>query len=246
MFRDTEIPPTSPYVAYLEDSRKPVVSLYFTLPFFLLYHGGVYLMGTYSDIPWHNGADVILTKGLHYFGFAGPLVSMGLVTLFLLLWQQIEGTSWYFRSGTLGLMWLESLVLALPPFFLGALLRRVLLSHGLAPRWYENLILSLGAGVYEEFLFRVLLMGILYQLCKRLFDLQGLFLYATVVLTQAILFSLFHYLPGSTESFKLEAFAFRTLAGVYFAYIYYERGFGIAAGSHAFYDVIAVMLNAFR
>jgi hypothetical protein len=44
----------------------------------------------------------------------------------------------------------------------------------------------------------------------------------------------------------LRAFAFRTAAGVYFAYLYSERGFGITAGSHAFYDIFAVTLNAFR
>jgi len=41
----------------------------------------------------------------------------------------------------------------------------------------------------------------------------------------------------------LSKFLFRMLAGVYFAVLYALRGFGIAAGTHAFYDILAAMLN---
>ena len=44
--------------------------------------------------------------------------------------------------------------------------------------------------------------------------------------------------------FTVREFVFRTLAGVYFACLFAMRGFGITAGTHAFYDIIAVLVNA--
>ena len=41
-----------------------------------------------------------------------------------------------------------------------------------------------------------------------------------------------------TEVFDAYVFLFRTLAGVYFAVLFQLRGFGIAVGAHACYDVL--------
>jgi hypothetical protein len=70
------------------------------------------------------------------------------------------------------------------------------------------------------------------------------------VIISSVLFSLHHhfvFLNGqfaSSEIFRIMPFAFRTIAGVFFAIIFAVRGFGIAAGTHAFYDIIATLLNA--
>ncbi|HEY5504035.1 MAG TPA: hypothetical protein VIK28_02670, partial [Sedimentisphaerales bacterium] len=46
------------------------------------------------------------------------------------------------------------------------------------------------------------------------------------------------------DLFDWAKFAFRTTAGVYFAALFAIRGFGITAGTHAFYDIIATLINA--
>ena len=241
-------PPSSPYKAYLENSCSPMTGLVFALPFVILYHIGVWMIRESGEPPWANGADILLAKWLYALGIGGPMISLLFLIIVLLIAQQISGRPWRWRSGTLGLMLLESVVFALPPFLLGNLVGRALMAAGAgaAKPLFVNLILSLGAGVYEEFLFRMLLMGLFFLVLQRLFPRSSGLVYFVAVLSQAVLFSLFHYLPGSNEVFVFPVFAFRTLAGIYFAYIYQERGFGIAAGSHALYDVIAVMLNAFR
>lgn len=105
--------------------------------------------------------------------------------------------------------------------------------------------LSCGAGVYEEFLFRLVLMGGLALLVRLLFGLRkGALAFTICALGQALLFSAFHHLPGSEDAFEMGKFAFRTAAGVYFAYLYWERGFGIAAGAHAGYDLFTVAAAA--
>jgi hypothetical protein len=49
---------------------------------------------------------------------------------------------------------------------------------------------------------------------------------------------------NSADAFDWTKFLFRTLAGVYFAVVFAMRGFGITAGTHAFYDVMATVMNA--
>jgi membrane protease YdiL (CAAX protease family) len=69
------------------------------------------------------------------------------------------------------------------------------------------------------------------------------------VLVSAALFSAYHHVDFFTGElyqrapFSWAQFSFRTIAGVYFAVIYAARGFGITAGTHAFYDVIATFIN---
>ena len=109
-------------------------------------------------------------------------------------------------------------------------------------RFLADVSLCSGAGVYEEFLFRMLLLGLLLWGFRWWMGpgRPGTFLWP--VLLQALLFAAFHHLPGSEEPLVWSVFAFRVVAGVYFAYLYLERGFGIAAGAHAGYDLIAIAL----
>ncbi len=227
------------------------------MPLFAMYHLGVWLIREVGKVPWANGADILIARVMHVLGIGGPVISLLVVFVTFLFVHQLKGYAWKFpRAGTLSLMVFESALFALPPFMLGKLVN-TLLSVGAGEQipFYANIVLACGAGVYEEFVFRFLLMGIFFLVFPRLFGLRDARLYVAAVLVQAVVFALFHHLPGSAEALSweyvrtgvfLRAFAFRTLAGVYFAYLYQERGFGIAAGSHALYDVVAITLSAFR
>ena len=110
-----------------------------------------------------------------------------------------------------------------------------------------NIVTGIGAGIYEELVFRLLLicgLMIAFQ------DLAGLSHKHSIILSVAIssaLFSAHHHIdlltgePSST--FSLAAFIFRTFAGVYFAILFAIRGFGITSGTHAFYNIIATCIN---
>ena len=104
-----------------------------------------------------------------------------------------------------------------------------------------QLMVSLGAGIYEELLFRVLVVGTLAWLAKRVFGwgpvAAGLF--ATIL--GALVFSLFHYIGPYGDAFRLSSFAFRAIAGVLFSGLYLTRGFGITAWTHALYDVLVTI-----
>ena len=57
----------------------------------------------------------------------------------------------------------------------------------------------------------------------------------------AFIFSLFHYFGPLGDRFQLASFTFRFVAGIVLAAIYRFRGFGVAAYTHALYDVLVVL-----
>ena len=113
-----------------------------------------------------------------------------------------------------------------------------------------GIVTGLGAGIYEELVFRLILICLLmlfFQDVLRLTRRNSLIL---SVLISAALFSAHHHVVfveghfSRTADFKWTEFGFRTIAGVYFAILFAIRGFAITAGTHAFYDIIATILNA--
>ena len=100
-----------------------------------------------------------------------------------------------------------------------------------------QVVLSLGAGIYEELLFRVLLTGTLLAAGKALFGWRAGVAGTVAVLVSALIFAAFHYVGPYGDRLELASFTFRALAGVWFSALYVLRGFGITAWTHALYDV---------
>jgi hypothetical protein len=119
------------------------------------------------------------------------------------------------------------------------------------PRLVVDIVTGIGAGIYEELVFRLILICLLMLLLE---DLSGMSRPKSVILAvviSAALFSAHHHIFfvngrfGAGEVFSMGRFMFRALAGVYFAVLFAVRGFGVTAGTHAFYNIIAAVLNAF-
>jgi hypothetical protein len=104
-----------------------------------------------------------------------------------------------------------------------------------------QLMISLGAGIYEELLFRVLLVSGLVLVGTRVFRWSSTQAGILAVLLGAGIFSAFHYLGPYGEPFALASFTFRTVAGLLFSTLYILRGFGITAWTHALYDVFLAL-----
>jgi len=113
-----------------------------------------------------------------------------------------------------------------------------------------NIVTGIGAGIYEELVFRLILICILMLLLQDALGLNHLNSIVLSVLISAALFSAHHHVdfisgqPNATDPFNWTRFAFRTIAGIYFAVLFAIRGFGITAGTHAFYNIIAVSITA--
>jgi hypothetical protein len=113
-----------------------------------------------------------------------------------------------------------------------------------------NIITGIGAGIYEELVFRLVLICILMLLFQDALKLSHANAIVLSVLISAALFSAHHHIDfftgrlNSVDPFNLTKFVFRTIAGIYFAALFAVRGFGITAGTHAFYNIIAVSITA--
>ena len=113
-----------------------------------------------------------------------------------------------------------------------------------------SIVTGIGAGIYEELVFRLILICFLMLLFQDVLGLSRKSSIVLSVLVSAGLFSAHHHIVfvngqlALSAAFSWTEFGFRTIAGVYFAVLFAIRGFGITAGTHAFYDIIATSINA--
>jgi hypothetical protein len=252
--------------SYWALARAPRYSLVFALPLLVAYELLAAALGDAHGVGVRNGADVWLkTPFVALLGPRGPAAFGALVVggAALLVWRDVRRARDGVRLGVLARMLAESAALAVVcGAAVGAATARLLqaLPRGLAlagaagappadsplarlggPR---ELMLSLGAGLYEELLFRVVLVGALGALARRALGLGPAPAGAVAVLGGATLFALAHHVGAYGEPFTLAAFTFRALAGLFFSALYVLRGFGIAAWTHALYDVGVLVLGA--
>src|SRR5439155_157483 len=82
------------------------------------------------------------------------------------------------------------------------------------------LLFSLGAGIYEELLFRVLLVGALAAAARGLLGWRPLTAGIAATLAGAAIFSAFHYIGPYGDRWQLYSFAFRMVAGLFFSALY--------------------------
>lgn len=226
--------------SYWRISRTPLTSLVFTMPLVLAYEGGVLLMGRSSP---RNNADVWLRQLLDAAGFGAYFLLPALTVLGLLAWHHVEHDRWRFRPGILAGMAVESLLWAAVLVGLARLQGRwwplAAALDGEGP--FARLVAFCGAGLYEEVLFRLLLLPALAWLAAQLGCSTAAAAFWGVVASSA-LFSLAHYVGPLGDVFTLYSFTFRFLAGLFFAILFVARGFGIAAGTHAVYDILVGLL----
>jgi membrane protease YdiL (CAAX protease family) len=154
----------------------------------------------------------------------------------------LTGESWRLDPVTPAIMAAESVVLTIPAIIFGVLIAGGAAATSISPTEVAELSLgsrlaiSIGAGLYEELLFRMLLIAVVHTLLVDVGKLSTWTGALIAVVISAVAFAWYHPLSGFTEAF------FFFVAGLYFGAIYVVRGFGIVVGVHAFYDVIVVTL----
>src|SRR5213595_1438249 len=240
---------TAPFSApssYWQASRAPRYSLSFALPLLLFYQVLAVLLA-HDTRSVRNGADVILQSlFVAVAGSWGPLVFMVcLIGVGLWLVARDLRKNSRLRATIFCGMLAEAVMLALLfGFLVGGVTNGVLgglqilarPAGGDLDRW-TRLMLSLGAGIYEELLFRVLLVGALAAAARALLGWRPV----AAGLIGAAIFSAFHYIGPYGDRLQVYSFVFRMVAGLFFSALYLTRGFGITAWTHALYDALLVM-----
>lgn len=234
--------------SYWQTSKTHRYSLLFALPLLAVYEALAALLPHDARGEIRNGADVLLREA--FYALAGPRGGMlfGVCLIGGSLWlvgRDIRARGFPTRGAVFAGMAAESALLAFGfGFVVAAVTARVLglLAAGAgggvdAMPLGTRLMVSLGAGLYEELLFRVILVAAIGQLCRRLLGLSVEVAGVIAVVVGATIFSAFHYIGPYGDPFEMRSFVFRLVAGLFFSALYLLRGFGITAWTHALYDV---------
>lgn len=221
-----------------------MASLVFIAPLLVTYEAGLLVLGRFAV---QNGADVWLRSLLKFLGFGQYFLLPILTVCILLGWHYTTRQPWRISRGLLSAMAGECLALAICLCLLVQLQGLLFQIAAEASRTDFFTTISegvgraigfLGAGIYEELLFRLIMLSLLAWGLKRLGMKDGKCMAIAVLLT-SLLFSTAHYVGEYGEELDCFSFLFRFLAGIFFSVLFVYRGFGIAAGAHAGYNILA-------
>ena len=213
------------------------------MPLFLLYEVGIFLISSRDIDQLRNGADVLMRQVLESFGiygmygFGGTFL-IGFLIAFIRQKKNLRTSE--IESRFLLIMFFESIIWAT---LLVIMMIKIptFLSLSNEDHLIQQVVLAIGAGIYEEFVFRVLLisgLAILFGLIFNWGEFGKTFL--SVIISSAI-FSIFHFFGSYGDVFSFSLFFARFFAGIFLAMIYIFRGFGITAYAHSIYDLFVLV-----
>jgi len=246
---------------YWQASRAPRYSVLFALPLLILYQVLAFIVPPGpGGVDVRNKADILLQAVFVWLAGAwGPRVFM-LCLIGVGAWliaKDMRAHPGKLSPAVLGGMLVESLLLSLifgivvsgltvallgappPPLAVG-----VAGGSGLSQAHLGRdtmLMLSIGAGLYEELLFRVVLVGLIAWTAHNVLGWRPLVAGIAATVLGALIFSAFHYIVPLGDRLDVYSFVFRTIAGLFFSALYLTRGFGITAWTHALYDVFLLL-----
>jgi len=223
---------------YYKRTKSPFYSFLYILPLFILYELGISFISS-DDLPTvRNGADVLLRNMLAKLGITGVygvaiVLLIGVIIGYFINKGKFKTLP--IRSSYFILMIIESVLWSM---ILGVVLAQgqLLLSKESSNLIFQQVVLSIGSGLFEEFLFRVLLVSGVALIISLFFKKYWTKMSIAVVVGAAI-FSYFHFVGEFASDFSVDLFLIRFLAGILLGYIYVLRGFGIAAYTHSFYNL---------
>ena len=222
---------------FLREGSGPWADLALTLPVFVGYHLGV------AFLPVRNAADVVtreltLLAENSLFEYIGLTLGIGAAFAFVLL---MAGRGHTMRASRFVFVGIEGIAYAIAMRLAGQyVVSRLALAAGIPEGKFSALVMSLGAGFYEEIAFRVGLFGLGLRLVLGLIGSTSRFNRALVAfgwaLASSVAFSAWHYVGDLGEPFEMRSFVFRSVCGLAFTAIYAFRGFAPAVWTHTIYD----------
>jgi len=250
---------------YFTLSKQPLQILLFLTPLIALYAIGTWYYGTDPQ----TGAVITisayerLVDFYAIFGVTGLYLPGITLIIVFLVWHFLKHDSWQLHPGVPLVMWVESWILALPLLVTDQVLTRLGSSNALiritalAPAftglaltgtladypWQTRLVLGIGAGLYEELLFRMVGIALFHFILVDIFRLKNTLGITLAIILSALAFTIYHDLsPGSTDTLNLQLAFFYFICGLYFGALFVVRGFGVAVGTHAAYDILVIVI----
>lgn len=224
---------------------RPLDSLLFLLPLIVLYEVASLIAGGDGI---HAGAERVVAFQLlrvffDLFGVTGFLMPGLAVVAILVATQFFSKQPWRLDKKAAAVMYVEAALWALPLIALNHFTQMAAFDWP-AQSLAANIALCIGAGIYEELVFRLALISFIVMIGADLLRFPQSSTLVAAVLIAAGLFALHHHPPLGSEPFEAFRFTFRALAGVYLGTIFVYRGYGPAAGAHIAYNLLIVALGA--
>jgi hypothetical protein len=226
------------------------VELALTLPIFIAYQLGVVFLNV------RNGADIVTSHILEWvhgdrITYLELTAGIGLATVAAFA---VLGRGQALRPGKLVQIAIEGAVYAIAmgtttSWIVGKLFAGPRADVITSP--LTGLIMSFGAGFYEEIAFRVILFGVGAKVLAWLLlrervglvrgpsslSVGGIVLVAVWAVVSAAIFSGMHYVGALGDAFDARSFVARGVLGLALTLVYVTRGFAAAVWTHALYDV---------
>lgn len=237
--------------SYYASTRHPWACFLFLVPLFAFYELGILWIGGPNPESVRNGADIWLRWFLERYGFgqlwAAPLLVLGLFLIRTVLERKDRPQK---TLSTFSGMLFESVCYAFLLWGISRNFRPLMELTGLPLNQIQfktvqaaQLVTFVGAGIYEEVLFRLGLFSLSVLLLK-LVLFPGPIAVPLAAVFSSVVFAAAHHVGPYGEPIHSPVFLFRAIAGLYFTAIYVARGFGIAVGAHAGYDIlVGVVVN---
>ena len=230
-------------MSYFIQTRSSFYSFLFTIPLFFIYEVGILFLSKDDILVVRNGADFLMRSILESFGIfglygLGAIFLIGFIITYIYFFNDKSNKS--IRADYLFIMIFESVCWALILYFLLSKFMLVLMNP-IGKTITQQVTLAVGAGIYEEFLFRVMLISGLTGIIGFVFLWSEKARKAAALIIAAGIFSAFHFMGDYGDYFSMELFLLRFFAGIVLGVLYIARGFGITAYAHSIYDLIVLI-----
>ncbi|HEX2879253.1 MAG TPA: CPBP family glutamic-type intramembrane protease [Polyangiaceae bacterium] len=228
--------------ALKKTASTPWTDLGLTLPIFVIYHLGVVWLPQRNAADWVTFQLVQLANN-DVWAYAGLTLAIALVYVGV-LW--LAGRGQTLRWDRFTWLFTEAVTYAVAMRIIAAyVVGRVLMMPAEPMGLIPSVIMSLGAGFYEEAAFRVVLFGFGLKLLNFILQAGALKKSAVAVgwaVVCALVFSGWHHFGELGDPFDLKTFLFRAVCGLVFTLIYAFRGFAPVVWTHALYDLWVLLL----
>ncbi|MCC6660361.1 MAG: CPBP family intramembrane metalloprotease [Phycisphaerales bacterium] len=237
--------------AYAELSRRPLHVLAFLLPLLAAYEIGSVL---FLRDPGTGAAQTIRARALlqdffEVFGAVGLYLPGALLVVILVTWHVMRRDPWRVRPGVLGGMLVESLLWTTPLLAFAVFMQSLgnstpaaAAADGLmAMPAGSRLLVSIGAGLYEELLFRLIGITVLHMVLVDVCRVRTLTGSVLAVGLSALAFAMYHDLSSERAGIEWGLAVFYFGSGAYFGGLFLMRGFGVVVAVHALYDALVLV-----
>lgn len=237
-----------PADGYWSLSTRPLHVLIFLLPLIVLYELGsiLYLSDPSRGVIETVAARNILSGFFETFGVATFYLPGIAMLVVLLLWHVLVRDRWTVDLRVLAGMAMESVLWMLPLLVLGKLMAPQSVPAAMSADDLHTLgvgarvTLSVGAGIYEELLFRLIIIAAAHFILVDVARLKPTLGFVIAAIVSAAAFAGYHDIRGPEGQILWPLAGFYFVAGMYFAGLYILRGFGLVVATHALYDIVVL------